>query len=77
VDVSYRASHHNLFATLLDLMGTPDDVRPAGYGRSLLRARASDEDRRVVFGGNLMDAVPSRAGDFDSFPRPDIRPPHQ
>ena len=39
VDTSYRASHQNLFATLLDLMGVPESSRKLAYQRSLLRRR--------------------------------------
>jgi glucan phosphoethanolaminetransferase (alkaline phosphatase superfamily) len=77
VDVGYRASHHNLFATLLELMRVPAEVRPAAYSRSLLSARASDHDERIVLAGVLTEAGGFQVGDFDRFVRPDIAPPHE
>ena len=56
VDTGYRASHHNVFATLLDLMHVPGDIRPWRYGRSLLQARASDRDPRPVLSGFIFGA---------------------
>jgi arylsulfatase A-like enzyme len=76
VDTGYRASHHNVFATLLDLMRVPDEIRPVAYGRSLLRARATDHDRRVVLSGLLTDPQLANVGDFDALIPPDLRPPH-
>ncbi len=55
VATSYRASHINLFATLLDLMGFPETERPFSYGRSLVAARGSDRDPRLVFAGQDYD----------------------
>jgi glucan phosphoethanolaminetransferase (alkaline phosphatase superfamily) len=76
VDTGYRASHHNVFATLLDLMRVPDEIRPAAYGRSLLRARATDHDTRVVLSGLLTDPHLANVGDFDALVPPDLQPPH-
>ena len=70
VDTEYRASHHNLFATMLDLMGVPESARIGTHRRSLLTARASDHDPRVVFGGFLFDAAASERRDLDGIPRP-------
>jgi arylsulfatase A-like enzyme len=66
VDTRYRASHHNIFATLLDLMGFPSDRRPSGYGRSLLQARLQDIDRRPVFRGDLWGDDAFQTQDFDT-----------
>jgi len=53
VDTSYRASHLNVFPTLLDLMNVPLQARPWTYSRSLLVAKATDRDPRPVFVGNM------------------------
>lgn len=46
VDLGFKASHHNVFATLLDLMNYPVDLRRPGYSVSLLKATASDSKPR-------------------------------
>jgi lipid A ethanolaminephosphotransferase len=70
VDCGYRASHHNLFATLLDLMQVPASVRPWDYGRSLLRAEAYERDERRVLGGYMFDrSFFFEVRDFDDFRR--------
>jgi glucan phosphoethanolaminetransferase (alkaline phosphatase superfamily) len=51
VDNAYQASHHNVFATVLDLLGVPEGARSGPFHRSLLKARATDRDERLVFGG--------------------------
>jgi glucan phosphoethanolaminetransferase (alkaline phosphatase superfamily) len=53
VDTGYRASHHNIFATILDLMDVPAAIRPWSYGRSLIGARATDHDPRPVLSGYM------------------------
>ncbi len=53
VDTTYRASHQNLFPTLLDLMGVPESSRTRAYERSLLRATAADSQPRFFFGVDL------------------------
>lgn len=55
VDSGYRASHHNLFATMLDLMKFPADRREFPYARSLLHATSADHDARTVFRGGDLD----------------------
>ena len=46
-DLSFKASHHNLFATLLDLMSYPEELRPAGeYSISLFKATSNDSKPR-------------------------------
>jgi glucan phosphoethanolaminetransferase (alkaline phosphatase superfamily) len=69
VDTAYRASHRNLFPTLLDFLRVPASARTAIYSRSLLDARASDHDRRTVLGGSVMDPAAATA-DFDALARP-------
>lgn len=57
VDTKYKASHPNIFATLLDLMEFPESARKKSYGRSLLKAREADSEPRYYVGpaltGNL------------------------
>jgi glucan phosphoethanolaminetransferase (alkaline phosphatase superfamily) len=53
VDEQYRASHHNTFATLLDLMGVPDSERRYTYTPSLLTATSADSVDRKYFYGSL------------------------
>jgi glucan phosphoethanolaminetransferase (alkaline phosphatase superfamily) len=53
VDTGYRASHHNIFPTLLDLMRVPAAERRWTYSRSLVGATASDRDPRPVLSGYM------------------------
>lgn len=46
VDTNFKASHQNLFATMLDLMNFPDDLRVRNYPISLLKAMATDSKTR-------------------------------
>lgn len=46
VDTSYRASHHNLYPTILDLMNYPMEMRERRSALSLLRTKASDSRPR-------------------------------
>jgi glucan phosphoethanolaminetransferase (alkaline phosphatase superfamily) len=50
VDTEYRASHSNIFATLLDLMGFPETSRRLRYDVSLLKARAGQSRPRTFLG---------------------------
>ena len=52
IDISFKASHANLFTALLDLMNVPMDARKYPYAKSLLTATASDSQRRFF---NLAD----------------------
>lgn len=54
-DETFQASHANVFATLLDLMGFDP---PGRYGLSLLRASSSDSGQRFFFGPDLTNGVP-------------------
>jgi hypothetical protein len=65
MDTGYRASHVNIFATLLDLMGFPEEQRPVGYARSLVKARAVDREARVVLSGDLFGVEAFDTEDFD------------
>ncbi len=51
-DTNYRASHYNIFATLLDLMGTPSEIRSQEFPPSLLLTQASHSTDRYYLGGN-------------------------
>jgi glucan phosphoethanolaminetransferase (alkaline phosphatase superfamily) len=46
LDISFHASHHNLFATVLDLIEYPEDLRPQYYSVSLLKATSRDSAAR-------------------------------
>lgn len=45
-DVNYKASHSNIFPTLLDLMNYPENLRKEKYALSLLNAASKDSTRR-------------------------------
>ncbi|MBK9053380.1 MAG: sulfatase-like hydrolase/transferase [Chloroflexi bacterium] len=51
LDTDYRASHHNIFPTLLDLMGIPEEAKVTSYPLSLLTATAADSTDRYFLGG--------------------------
>lgn len=53
VDTAYKASHSNVFATLLDLMRFPESERRFEYNLSLLKAKASDSKPRTYYVGNI------------------------
>ncbi len=53
VDTGFKASHSNIFATLLDLMNFPEEKRKYNYSISLLEAKESDSKRRFYFVGDL------------------------
>jgi arylsulfatase A-like enzyme len=72
VDTGYHAGHHNIFATLLDLMAVPEASRTGSPARSLLTARATDRDARIVLGGFLFDRVGVELRDLDAFARPQV-----
>lgn len=52
-DTGYKASHANIFATLLDLMNFPEESRPVRYKISLLKATPADAERRRFYAGDL------------------------
>lgn len=56
VDTKYKASHPNIFATVLDLMGVPEQSRKHPYARSLLKAREADSEPRFYAGPNLQSS---------------------
>jgi len=46
VDINFKASHSNLFPTILDMMNYPQELRKRDYAISLLKAKASDSKER-------------------------------
>lgn len=65
VDTNFRASHSNLFATLLDLMNFPEDKRKFTYSISLLKAKNTDSKPRTYFYGDLHGRGQSGSNKFD------------
>jgi glucan phosphoethanolaminetransferase (alkaline phosphatase superfamily) len=57
VDTGYKASHANIYPTVLDLLGYPDELRDTRGMPSLLRARAADSRPRY-FNPDLGTKVP-------------------
>jgi glucan phosphoethanolaminetransferase (alkaline phosphatase superfamily) len=57
VDTSFKASHANLLATMLDLMHYPEQMRKHDYAISLLKAKASDSKERYFVGANLYRGI--------------------
>lgn len=64
-DTNYAASHRNLFATLLDLLGFPKEFRAQQYAPSLLEAKSKDSKPRTFFVGNLSGAFGGKKMIFD------------
>ena len=52
VDVKFKASHENIFATILDLMNYPEDLRKQNYAISLLKAKEADSKQRYYVPAN-------------------------
>jgi hypothetical protein len=52
-----RASHHDIFPTLLDLMNYPEEMREPRNSISLLKATAKDSQPRF-FNPDLLEKVP-------------------
>lgn len=65
IDDTYRASHANIFSTLLDLMSVPDGERPYPYALSLLKAKSSDSAPRSYYAGNLQGTGDGKKYPFD------------
>jgi glucan phosphoethanolaminetransferase (alkaline phosphatase superfamily) len=63
VDTAYRASHENVFPTVLDLLGVPATAHRRPYARSLLDATGADSQPRHYTGPDL--ARRHRALPFD------------
>ncbi|MGB7202917.1 MAG: sulfatase-like hydrolase/transferase [Pyrinomonadaceae bacterium] len=56
VDAHFRATHANIFATLLDLMNYPETERKFAYSTSLLKTNAADSKPRVYYSDELQFA---------------------
>jgi glucan phosphoethanolaminetransferase (alkaline phosphatase superfamily) len=65
VDTGYRASHGNIFATLLDLMDFPTNERPREYARSLFTAKARDSQTRYFWVGDPSEKILGARLKFD------------
>ena len=65
-DTRFAAAHRNLFATLLDLMNYPRDLRKHEYAVSLLDAKANESKTRKYWVGNLSGAFGGKKMNFDS-----------
>jgi glucan phosphoethanolaminetransferase (alkaline phosphatase superfamily) len=65
LDTQYRASHANIFATLLDLMNFPKSERRYLYAPSLLDAKRTDSQPRYFYVGGLDQRVFSGPVLFD------------
>ena len=65
VDRDYRASHANLFATLLDLMNFPKGDRRYRYATSLFDAKASDSAPRFFWVGDFSNRAFNGRVPFD------------
>jgi len=57
VDTGFKASHANMFTTLLDLMNYPEELRKYPYAISLFKAKAADSRPRY-FNPSLEKRVP-------------------
>jgi len=65
VDTGYRASHSNIFATLLDLMDFPANERRREYALSLLTAKARDSQTRYFWVGDPHEKILGTRLKFD------------
>jgi glucan phosphoethanolaminetransferase (alkaline phosphatase superfamily) len=65
IDEDYRASHANIFATLLDLMSFPDGERRYKYATSLMKATGADSAPRFYYVGDLQGRNDGRKYPFD------------
>lgn len=65
VDTTFKAAHHNVFATLLDLMNVPEDERRQRYQISLLKATAADSTTRRYFQGSIFGLGKYQLLEFD------------
>lgn len=64
-DTGYKASHSNIFATMLDLMNFPENERLQKYSLSLIKAKAADSKPRFYFEGSLHSSGFSGKHSFD------------
>lgn len=66
-DTAYKASHSNIFATLLDLMNFPAGERKFAYHTSLLEAKSGDSKQRYYFVGDIAGNGAGRKIFFDEY----------
>ncbi len=64
-DTGYKASHRNIFPTLLDLMDFPEAERRHNYALSLLKAKSADSETRFYYTGNLHSKISAQRHAFD------------
>ncbi len=64
-DVDFKASHFNIFPTILDLMNVPREQRAEQYALSLLSATAADSRPRYYLAGDLHGAGSTKKYVFD------------
>jgi glucan phosphoethanolaminetransferase (alkaline phosphatase superfamily) len=62
---AYKASHANIFPTLLDLMKVPPKVKKSEYAVSLMKAKESEPVRRYYFARDLTGEDGGRGYPFD------------
>jgi glucan phosphoethanolaminetransferase (alkaline phosphatase superfamily) len=67
-DTNFRASHANIFATLLDLMDYPADKIKNDYSISLLKAKENDSQPRSYYFGDLHGRGQSGTNFYDFEP---------
>jgi glucan phosphoethanolaminetransferase (alkaline phosphatase superfamily) len=65
VDQEYQASHQNLFATLLDFMSVPQEMRRFPYALSLLKTTASLSQPRYYIVGDITTRLRSWLYNYD------------
>lgn len=54
IDKDFKAMHANIFATMLDLMNYPEEMRKYKYAVSLLKAKKADSKERYFITPNVM-----------------------
>ncbi|MGI9035060.1 MAG: sulfatase-like hydrolase/transferase [Pyrinomonadaceae bacterium] len=57
IDTAYKASHQNIFPTILDLLGYPQEMREGSFAPSLLKVKSADSKPRF-FNPDLGPSVP-------------------
>jgi glucan phosphoethanolaminetransferase (alkaline phosphatase superfamily) len=65
VDLAFKASHQNLFATLLDLMHLPQASRLYSYAPALFDTTANSSQPRFYIVGDITSALRSALYDYD------------
>ena len=64
-DTAFKASHANIFPTILDLMKIPEADRTANYALSLTGAKSADSKPRYYYSGNLHSKISAGKYLFD------------